>query len=93
MHTIPDYVTDDRFDFAASYTHPDYKGIALHAWGYELEPGDDPFDPDDCMVNPDWIIVSMVGDDRKFPIERAGLVRLDDDDYCPGCGQTGCQWR
>jgi hypothetical protein len=32
----------------------------------------------------------MVGDDREHIIDVAELAMLTDDDYCPGCGQTGC---
>lgn len=39
-------------------------------------------------------IIRMVGDDRDFIIddtELSDLVLLDDEDYCPSCGQIGCK--
>lgn len=32
----------------------------------------------------------MVGDDRTFGLDPDNLTILGEDEYCPGCGQTGC---
>ena len=34
--------------------------------------------------------VIMVGDDREHEVEVDSLTRLDEDDFCSGCGQIGC---
>lgn len=33
----------------------------------------------------------MVGDDRVFIVDIEDLSPLEDDDYCPECGQIGCR--
>ena len=33
----------------------------------------------------------MVGDDREHPVDRDDLTLISDEDYCGGCGQTGCK--
>ena len=35
----------------------------------------------------------MVGDDRVHLVDVDDLTVISDEDYCPGCGQTGCGWR
>lgn len=37
------------------------------------------------------VIVMMVGDDRPFVVDPDELVKIDDGDWCPGCGQIGCK--
>jgi hypothetical protein len=32
----------------------------------------------------------MVGDDKGWLIDPEDLTAITEDDYCPGCGQTGC---
>jgi hypothetical protein len=32
----------------------------------------------------------MVGDDREHIVDIEDLTEIGDDDYCAGCGQTGC---
>lgn len=36
------------------------------------------------------VIVVMVGDDSEAEIDFSDLTKIDDDDYCGGCGQIGC---
>lgn len=43
------------------------------------------FEDDETRVH-----AHMVGDDRDHIIDVDDLTPLDDDDYCPGCGQIGC---
>ena len=38
----------------------------------------------------DWFVCIMVGDDQEFTFDVDDLTHLDEDGYCPGCGQTGC---
>ena len=32
----------------------------------------------------------MVGDDREHIVDTDDLTEITEDDYCSGCGQTGC---
>lgn len=53
---------------------------------------------DDCeffyeleeVPNYDMVRAVMVGDDREHLIDVDDLISIEDDDYCPGCGQIGC---
>lgn len=38
----------------------------------------------------DFVIGVMVGDDHEHTIDVTSLTKIDDDDYCGGCGQVGC---
>lgn len=39
------------------------------------------------------VVVVMVGDDREEIVDVDDLTEIPEDGYCPGCGQTGCDWR
>lgn len=36
------------------------------------------------------VLMVMVGDDRRHAVDPADVTPLNDDDYCPECGQVGC---
>jgi hypothetical protein len=36
------------------------------------------------------VIAVMVGDDHEFIVDVSELIKIDEEDYCPGCGQIGC---
>jgi len=38
----------------------------------------------------DLVRAVMVGDDRVHVVDVDDLTEISDEDYCPGCGQTGC---
>jgi hypothetical protein len=65
-----------------------YPGIAFRVDGYETQPDE----------NTIWTGIEeetgrvkchMIGDDRPFTFEPEELTPIDDDDYCPECGQLG----
>lgn len=37
-----------------------------------------------------FVIAVMVGDDREHTVDVADLTKINDDEYCGGCGQVGC---
>lgn len=37
-------------------------------------------------------IMHMVGDDARLLIDPDELDEIEIVDYCPGCGQIGCDW-
>lgn len=74
------------------YTHPSFRGVAVRIYsmgivGHYYRDGDREYfgDPDHA-----WVV--MVGDDQLHLVERAQLTEISEDDYCPSCGQMGCQW-
>lgn len=38
----------------------------------------------------DWVYAVMVGDDREHLVEVSSLTLLPENEFCHGCGQTGC---
>lgn len=45
---------------------------------------------DDPPEDTDRVEMVMVGDDRVFVFDADEITLLDEDEYCPGCGQIGC---
>lgn len=43
-----------------------------------------------CEADGDTAIVQMVGDDRRHRVDLDSLTRLEDSQFCGGCGQIGC---
>ena len=83
------YESDEATFSAPAYLVASYRGIAWSVWGWETEPDADT----------EWsgyenrtgnVVCTMVGDDRRFVFEPEELTPLTEDDYCGGCGQTGC---
>jgi hypothetical protein len=66
-----------------------YRGIAWYVIGAETEPNADTEWTGIENENGNVVCV-MVGDDRKFSFEPDELTLLEDDAYCPECGQIGC---
>lgn len=82
-------------DFDARYHIDGYDGVAFYLTGYQTEYGvhyDGHGDVSEVeeVVNTDMVTAIMVGDDRVHVIDVEDLTVLDDDDFCPVCGQLGC---
>lgn len=43
-------------------------------------------------IDYEWVIAVITGDNHQFMIEVSELSEIGDDDYCPSCGQIGCDW-
>jgi hypothetical protein len=78
----PEYPSD-------AYAVRGYAGIACYVRGWETEPDDDT----------EWsgyenrtgrLIVTMIGDDRRFAVDPEDVTPLDELAYCHNCGQVGC---
>lgn len=76
---------------ANAYQVNSYRGVAWHVLGWEVEPDEDT-EWSGIMQRTGKVVAVMVGDDRKHTFEPDELTPLGDEDYCPSCGQTGCQW-
>ena len=77
-----DTVTVDRHGGVAWY-------IQGHAVEYEYDNQYEDVEPLEIEM-PDRFVCVMVGDDREHEFDVDDLTHLDEDGYCPGCGQTGC---
>ena len=92
----------EDLDFDARYSVKHMPGIAFYLVGYVTEWQEyvvDVYDDyDDVFILTDFeevedrnrVIAIMVGDDYKHIVDVDDLTKIDDDDYCSGCGQIGC---
>jgi len=83
------YENDNSAFHADAYKVNGHKGIAWSVLGWELEPDEDT----------EWsgyynrtgnVLAIMIGDDRVFKFEPDELNAINEDQYCPECGQIGC---
>jgi hypothetical protein len=44
---------------------------------------------EEVIVYDQWVCI-MVGDDRRYIFDEDLLIKIDDEDFCGGCGQLGC---
>lgn len=72
---------EDLWELVCENTNPDHEH-GEECWVYDEEP--------ELIVNKNFVIAVMVGDDREHIIDVDELTKLDDDDYCSVCGQIGC---
>lgn len=55
--------------------------------------GPDGSDPDDWEERDTGrLVCRMIGDDMDFVFDPDDLTKIDDDEFCPSCGQVGCGW-
>lgn len=81
---------EDAPDFdAPAYRVSGEAGIAWRVLGWETEPDEDT-EWSGIENRTGRLVCVMVGDDRKFTFAPEDLTPLDEDEYCPSCGQTGC---
>lgn len=79
------------FDFAKRYRAEDWDGIAWYALGYEKVRDEDYEWTGIEIENTSSIVCVMVGDDREYIFDVRQLSPLEEDEYCPECGQIGCK--
>lgn len=77
-----DYVTADNYRGVAFYVQRNATEMIYPDINWICEPEE--------VELEDWFVCTMVGDDREHIIDVDDLEPLDEDDFCPGCGQTGC---
>lgn len=78
-------------DFDATYKVEGYGGVAWRVTGYTTEIVVDwDFDNEAEIENTSMVEAHMVGDDRTFTFDVDDLTVIDKEDYCPECGQIGC---
>ena len=79
-----------EIDFDSTYAVDEYRGIAWHLLGYEIIYDEDYEWSGVTYENKERVRAYMIGDDREFVFDIDQLTKLDDSEYCPGCGQIGC---
>ena len=84
-----------HYERATEYTADAYRvagsdGIAYDVLGWETEPDEDT-DWTGIEERTGMLVVQMIGDDRHFVVDPDDVTPLDEDEYCPECGQIGCQ--
>lgn len=86
-------VNGQELDFDARYTMAGSRlGVAWFLWGMETEPDEDT-EWSGYEVDTGLVLACMVGDDHYIAVDPDDLGEvLTDEDYCSGCGQTGCGW-
>lgn len=87
MLTLDEILADPYDRFSVNV----YPGVAWRAKRAETAPDSDT----------EWtgieeptgrVVMVMIGDNVEFSIDPDDVTRLDDDAYCPDCGQIGCAW-
>jgi hypothetical protein len=96
---------EDGIDFDARYTVRGQSGIAYWLLGWEAEQrpmicfGEDEdgteveiedWSETELVRSGDNVVAVMVGDDRRWVIDKDDLTLISEDDYCHECGQVGC---
>lgn len=100
-------MTNEEFDFDATYKVEGYNGIAWRVDQYAVEeyeveiPHEVENDYGELETTYEYdielvedrtrVVCHMVGDDREFIHDITDLTKLSDDEYCPECGQIGCK--
>ena len=89
------------FDFTAAYKLENHAGIAWRATSYKKEYDFSPvYDEDGEYTGYDdyeeyddksQVICHMIGDDVDFTFYVDELIKIDESEYCPECGQIGCK--
>lgn len=87
-----DYPVQPLLDMDARYSVDGYGGIAFYLRGYVMERDEDYEWSGIEYENREQVRAVMVGDDREHIVDVDDLTELDEDDYCPSCGQIGCPW-
>jgi len=84
-------IDNDTFSSDAYSIPKFWDGIAWYVLGWETEP-DENTEWSGYEVRTGNVVCIMVGDDRRFSIEKEDLVPIEREEYCGCCGQIGCCW-
>lgn len=85
----PHYEEDDKTFSADAYKIAGQPGVAWRAFGWETEPDEDT-EWSGIENRTGKVVCVMVGDDARFAFDPEDLIPITSEDFCPGCGQTGC---
>jgi len=98
MIDLEAYYKVDGYDGVAWYLLGYAKEWTEESWEFIGEDGDDPedesnyiyYDPEE-IEDRSRVVAVMVGDDRTFTFDVTKLTKIDEEDFCPECGQIGCK--
>lgn len=85
--TSPCEEDPETFKENVAYSVKGHKGVAFWAWGWELT---EEYETEPAERT-GMVIVSMVGDNRRYYVPYEDITELKADAYCGGCGQIGCR--
>jgi hypothetical protein len=81
-----------ELDFSARYQVASHEGIAFYLTGYKVERiYDSNWDDIEEVEDRQFVNAIMVGDDHIHVVDIDDLTVINDDEYCPECGQIGCK--
>jgi len=83
------YESDDATFSADAYRVSGYDGVAWHVYGWETEPDEDT-EWSGIENRTGKVVCVMIGDDRRFTFDLDEIVPINEEEYCPSCGQIGC---
>lgn len=66
-----------------------FSGVACHVLGFETERDED-YEWSGEEIPTGRVIIRMHQDDHKYTVDPEDLTPIDEEDFCYGCGQTGC---
>src|SRR5262249_51371969 len=89
MTRRPHYEEDDATFSAPAYTVDGWGGVAWYARGWETAPTEDT-EWDGIEERTGKVVMTMVGDDRRFVVDLDDITPLEREAYCGECGQVGC---
>lgn len=82
---------EQELDLDGKYMINNWEGIAWRLLGY-VEVLDEDYEWSGITnVDESHVNAVMIGDDRVFTFEVGDLILIDEEDFCPECGQIGCQ--
>ena len=81
----------DELDTSSRYQVAGYNGIAFALLGYETYRDEDYEWTGIESTNEERVRIVMIGDDYVYTVDIEDITAIDDDEYCPECGQIGCK--
>jgi len=80
----------NELDLNATYKINGEPAVAWYILGYVMVRDEDWEWSGVEYQDPERVRMVMVGDDRVFEFDVSDLIKLDEGEWCPGCGQIGC---
>lgn len=81
----------DEFDFNAAYRVEGWPAVAWRATSYGKIYDEDYEWSGIIYDDTERVVCHMVGDDKDYTFGVEELTKIDEEDYCPECGQIGCK--
>jgi hypothetical protein len=98
MFKVGDYVSVDGYQgvaFGIDNVGPITKEVEEEVFYWDEDLAEDVWDlqtRDVMILNFNQVETHMVGDDTTFIFDTQEVTKIEDEDFCGGCGQIGCGW-